>query len=128
VPNFLSEPDPLICAGPARARVVPSRAGLRLGLNSGLYARLAGLVLIGAYWPSISICTSTIHVGFTHEALWGLHNFSEHSLEFSEHHQTTSLVASFAAQVAHLNGVLSFKYSTRAATNTNFTLRFIISR
>jgi hypothetical protein len=43
VSSFLSELGPLIRAGPARARIEPSRAGLGSGPNSGL----AGLLLIG---------------------------------------------------------------------------------
>jgi hypothetical protein len=43
----MSEPGPLIRAGPARARIEPGRAGLGPGLNNGLRAGLAGLVLIG---------------------------------------------------------------------------------
>jgi hypothetical protein len=47
VSSFFSEPDPLIRAGPARARIEPGRAGLAPGPNSGLRAGLAGVVLIG---------------------------------------------------------------------------------
>jgi hypothetical protein len=47
MPSFLSEPDLLIRAGPAQARIEPGRAGLGPGPNSGLRARLAGLVFIG---------------------------------------------------------------------------------
>jgi hypothetical protein len=47
VPSFLSEPDPLIRAGPARVRIEPGRAGLGPGLNNGLRAGLTSLVLIG---------------------------------------------------------------------------------
>jgi hypothetical protein len=47
MPSFLSEPSPLIRAGPARARIEPGRAGLGPGSNNGLRAGLAGLVLIG---------------------------------------------------------------------------------
>jgi hypothetical protein len=47
VPSFLSEPGPLICVGPARARIEPGRAVLGSGPNSGLRAGLVGLVLIG---------------------------------------------------------------------------------
>jgi hypothetical protein len=47
VPSFLSEPGPLIRAGPARARIEPGRAGLGPGPNNGLRAGLTGLVLIG---------------------------------------------------------------------------------
>jgi hypothetical protein len=51
VPNFLSEPGPLIWVGPARARIEPGRAGLGPEPNSGLCAGLAGLVLIGHLYP-----------------------------------------------------------------------------
>jgi hypothetical protein len=47
VPSFLSEPSPLVRAGPAQARIEAGRAGLGPGPNSGLRAGLAGLVLIG---------------------------------------------------------------------------------
>jgi hypothetical protein len=47
MPSFLSGLGPLIRAGPARARIEPSRAGLEPGPNSGLHDGLAGLVLIG---------------------------------------------------------------------------------
>jgi hypothetical protein len=47
VPSFLSEPNPLIRVGPARARIEPGCAGLGPDPNSGLRAGLAGLVLIG---------------------------------------------------------------------------------
>jgi hypothetical protein len=47
VPNFLSEPGPLIRTGPARARIEPGRARFGPGPKSELRAGLAGLVLIG---------------------------------------------------------------------------------
>jgi hypothetical protein len=53
VPSFLSEPGPLIHAGPARARIEPGRAGLGTGSNSGLHAELAGLVLIGHLYSDL---------------------------------------------------------------------------
>jgi hypothetical protein len=45
--SFLSEPDPLIRAEPARARIELGYAGLGSGLNSGLRVGLTDLVLIG---------------------------------------------------------------------------------
>jgi hypothetical protein len=45
--SILSGPNLLICAGPARVRIEPGRAGLGSGPNSGLRAGLTGLVLIG---------------------------------------------------------------------------------
>jgi hypothetical protein len=47
MPSFLSEPSPLIRAGPARARIEPGRTRLVPGPNNGLRASLTGLVLIG---------------------------------------------------------------------------------
>jgi hypothetical protein len=47
VPSFLSEPGPLIRAGPTRARIEPGRVGLGPSQNNGLRVGLAGLVLIG---------------------------------------------------------------------------------
>jgi hypothetical protein len=45
--SFLSEPDPLIRAGPSWVRIEPDRAGLESDPNNGFRAELAGLVLIG---------------------------------------------------------------------------------
>jgi hypothetical protein len=47
VPSFLSEPGPLIRTRPAQARIEPGHVGLGSSPNSGLRARLTGLVLIG---------------------------------------------------------------------------------
>jgi hypothetical protein len=53
VPSFLFEPGPLIHAGSSRARIEPGRAGLGPGLNNGLRAGLAGLVLIGHLYEHV---------------------------------------------------------------------------
>jgi hypothetical protein len=47
VPSFLSEPGPLIRAGPAWACIEAGRAGLGPGPNNGLRVGLTSLVLIG---------------------------------------------------------------------------------
>jgi hypothetical protein len=59
VPNLLYEPGPLICAGPAQARIESGRAGLGPDSNSGLRAGLTGLVLIGHLYPQVKIFTVT---------------------------------------------------------------------
>jgi hypothetical protein len=55
VPSFLSEPSPLIRAGPARARIEPGRARLRPGPNNGLRAGLTYLVLIGHLYKGVKL-------------------------------------------------------------------------
>jgi hypothetical protein len=55
VHSFLSEPDPLIRAGPGRARIEPGYVRLGPGPNSGLRAGLAGLVLIGYLYMVVNL-------------------------------------------------------------------------